>query len=656
MRRAIAIALMVAVASLLMLPAVAQAAEPALPHQFYGTVKIRSTTTGTNVNAPVGTLIIAKVDGIEKGRIKVTETGKYGGPTLAEGKLLVSDVAGEGSPIKFYIGKYAADQTVSFHSGNIDELNLTFYCPVLVTDMVSVTIPGGQTNYQVGLPEANTTITVSTIAEVTITITKYYSNPHPEAGLPASMLPRYIDIEVSDLDAIVWPMHVEQTYTHAELGGISESSLGMYYFKAGAWHRCSDTGVNVTTNIVWANMTRDEVAGSPVAVGGTAAPTGGIGIVPTIITLSLTGLIATPPLQVDSEGIVQATCQLKTTDGKLTLDIAKGTKLLDSRGNPLTSLSAAPNPSPPEPPSGANIILAYDLGPDGTTFDPEITLTMKYDPKSVPEGVAEENLVLAYYDEEAEEWVELDSEVDTKNNTIEASVSHFTTFAIFGAAKPAAFTVSALAISPTEVAPDEKVEISVSVANTGGAEGSHTVILKINDVKEAEKSVTVAAGKSQDVSFTVSRKDAGSYSVTIDGLSGSFTVSAVAPPPTPAAFSVSNLSVKPLEVGPKQAVTITVSVANTGGTEGSYTVVLKINGVKEAEKSVTIAAGKSQDVGFSVTREKAGSYMVDVDGLTGSFTVAAKPPINWPVLGGIIAAVVIGGLLIFFLVRRRRAY
>jgi len=126
---------------------------------------------------------------------------------------------------------------------------------------------------------------------------------------------------------------------------------------------------------------------------------------------------------------------------------------------------------------------------------------------------------------------------------------------------------------------------------------------------------------------------------------------------------VTNLTVQPAEVQPNETVTITVSVTNTSGMEESYTVVLKINGAKETEKSVTLAAGKSQNVSFSVTREKAGSYTVEVDGLSGSFTVAAaspvlppppaKPPLNWPLIGGIIAAVVIGGLLIFFLVRRR---
>ena len=127
----------------------------------------------------------------------------------------------------------------------------------------------------------------------------------------------------------------------------------------------------------------------------------------------------------------------------------------------------------------------------------------------------------------------------------------------------------------------------------------------------------------------------------------------------PAAFSVSFLSVSPqLEVEPGETVAITVFVANTGGESGSYTVVLKIDGVKEAEETVTVAAGDSQDVSFSVTKEEAGSYTVAVNGLSGSFTVVALPPgVNWPLIGGIIAAaVIVAGLLIYFLVVRRRAY
>jgi hypothetical protein len=111
---------------------------------------------------------------------------------------------------------------------------------------------------------------------------------------------------------------------------------------------------------------------------------------------------------------------------------------------------------------------------------------------------------------------------------------------------------------------------------------------------------------------------------------------AVTPPPSPASgFSVSNLSIQPVEVPPNEIVTITVSIANTHDTWGIYSLVLKINGVKEAEKQATVDAGSSQDVSFSVTREDLGdvsfsvtredlgSYTVFINGVSGGFTVVA---------------------------------
>ena len=235
------------------------------------------------------------------------------------------------------------------------------------------------------------------------------------------------------------------------------------------------------------------------------------------------------------------------------------------------------------------------------------------------------------------------------------AVSDEHTFTTLGEAPAAAFSTSDLSISPSEVNIGQTVTISILVANTGNLAGSYEVTLKINDVVEATKEVTVAAAGSQDVSFTTSKEEAGSYSVAVDGVSGSFVVAA--PPLAPAAFSVSNLSIQPGEVQPKKPVTITLSVANTGGTEGSYTIVLKINGVKEAEKSVTVAAAGSQDVSFTTSKEEAGSYSVAVDGVSGSFVVSAppavKPPFIWPLFCGSTAAVVVVvGLLIFFLIRR----
>lgn len=93
-------------------------------------------------------------------------------------------------------------------------------------------------------------------------------------------------------------------------------------------------------------------------------------------------------------------------------------------------------------------------------------------------------------------------------------------------------------------------------------------------------------------------------------------------PPSPASgFLVANLSIQPAEAHPNEKVTITVSVANTRDTSGIYSLVLMVNGVKEAGKQATVDAGGSQHVSFSVAREDAGSYTVFINGLTGSFAL-----------------------------------
>jgi hypothetical protein len=233
-------------------------------------------------------------------------------------------------------------------------------------------------------------------------------------------------------------------------------------------------------------------------------------------------------ITIDNDGIVQDTFTATSPDGNLSINIPAGTQALDKDGNPLTTIIADVLTDPPDPPADANIIgLAYSFGPAGATFDPPITFTWSYDPSALPAGIAEEDLVIAYYDATTGLWVELPCVVDTENNMITASVSHYTTFAMIGIFKPASFTISSLVISPVQVSAGEKVDISMAVANTGGLPGSYTVVLSINGVEEAEKSVTVAAGSIQTVSFSVTKTEAGSYSVTVDGLSGSFTVVAL---------------------------------------------------------------------------------------------------------------------------------
>ncbi len=58
---------------------------------------------------------------------------------------------------------------------------------------------------------------------------------------------------------------------------------------------------------------------------------------------------------------------------------------------------------------------------------------------------------------------------------------------------------------------------------------------------------------------------------------------------------------------------------------GRQTVILKINEKEEARKVAKVDAGSSQKVSFSVTRDIAGTYNVDVNGQSGTFTVKETP-------------------------------
>jgi hypothetical protein len=102
-------------------------------------------------------------------------------------------------------------------------------------------------------------------------------------------------------------------------------------------------------------------------------------------------------------------------------------------------------------------------------------------------------------------------------------------FSQLGCAKPAtpaSFETSNLLIIPAVVSPGEEVMISVSVSNTGEEAGEYSVALKINDVVEDSQMVAIDGGGGQKVRFTVSEVEEGEYTVSVDSLSGKFTVAA----------------------------------------------------------------------------------------------------------------------------------
>jgi len=281
-------------------------------------------------------------------------------------------------------------------------------------------------------------------------------------------------------------------------------------------------------------------------------------------------------------GVFTYRAVLYSMDSLVQLVFAEGVHGLTAEGEPISRLFAdevggtyigemgdvyiVKMEDPPPSPIDAQIVgLVYDFGPDGATFDPPITITLTYDPSQLPDGVTEERLILAWWDDASAQWTPLEAFIVAPElNIIVAPISHFTPFSVLAYLRPVGF----------------------------------------------------------------------------------------------ATFAASNLLVMPTEVDVGELVNIVISVANTGGQSGSYEVVLKINGLAEASREVTIAAGDSELVSFNIVKDTAGTYSLEVAGFTGSFIVkeepSSSPPVDWAIIGGIIAAVVLAGVGLLYALRTQR--
>ncbi len=91
---------------------------PILPAFYYGAVRI------DYIPAPIGTSIVAKIDGETRGTFMTTVSGLYGDHPA--NRLMVEGSSEDtGKTVSFYIDGDLAEQNVTWHSGDVLELDLT---------------------------------------------------------------------------------------------------------------------------------------------------------------------------------------------------------------------------------------------------------------------------------------------------------------------------------------------------------------------------------------------------------------------------------------------------------------------------------------------------------------------------------------------------
>lgn len=271
------------------------------------------------------------------------------------------------------------------------------------------------------------------------------------------------------------------------------------------------------------------------------------------------------------------------------------------------------------------------------------------------------SVTLYHYDATTKKWSPMPTKrvsEDADKVYYTAVVTQFSTFAISGSqtASEQIFRVANLQITPGQVASGSPVTISVDITNMTGAEETFVVTLWVNNTVETGKQITLAAGGTQKVSFTVTKQPVGDYQVRLDRLFGNFNVIEKGEvPKKPAAFTVTKMSVTPAEVEIGKSVTISAVVTNTGELTGTYEVVLTIDGKRVTSETVSLAGGNTKTVSFNVSEDAAGTYAVSVNNEYGAFKVTAPvKPVNWWLLAGIIIAFI--AIVTTIIIARRRRY
>ncbi len=229
---------------------------------------------------------------------------------------------------------------------------------------------------------------------------------------------------------------------------------------------------------------------------------------------------------IDGAGILAEDVYAELIEGQVSLYVAAGTRCLDDSGSPLTYISIVKDPTP-EPYGEGVVLSAFKLRPGGARFSPPLQIGIAYAAADLPDGCDADDLSVAWYDGDDEEWDMLSSVADTQRMTVTADTRHFSTFALLATIddrEPARFVVSELTVKPREVQPLGRVDVTVSVNNTGGSEGTYHLALEINGETEHSQDVVLHPGAGRTLRFTVARSQPGEYEVSVGELSHSFSV------------------------------------------------------------------------------------------------------------------------------------
>jgi len=485
-------------------------AQPLMPHAFYGSVTINGTPAAT------GTVVEARgegvLTGIEDNPITVTEAGKYGGQGGLDPKLVVQGNITAGTSLTFYVNNVTAQcydvqaggewlDSYPFKSGDITVLNLKVGVAPPIEPAISVSpMAKNFASINVSSSSSPQTFTVSNVGYADLVVGT---------------------ISITGTNATQFAIQSDNVSNKTIIPGGSATLQGVF--------APTSTGAKSATLNIPSNDPDEATVLVPLSGSGVAE---GPGPAEYNLTVNMFGDIS--KWDISEQGNLLEPLQVSSADNKVIISLGKDASCRDKEDNRLSTITISNQTDWPPVPEDYDIIgTAYEFQPAGAKFAPALSLTLSYVDNDVPQYASEEDIYIAYYDATAENWAPLTSQVDTENNIVTAQVSHFTTFAIMGGAvippTPAKFSVTSLDLNSAQVEPGQEVLVTVNVTNIGGCEGSYALNLTINGAVEQTKTVTLAPLASDTVTFTVTKEEPGSYTISVDGLTKEFSVAALAP-------------------------------------------------------------------------------------------------------------------------------
>ncbi|MFW5906757.1 MAG: CARDB domain-containing protein [Candidatus Natronoplasma sp.] len=175
-------------------------------------------------------------------------------------------------------------------------------------------------------------------------------------------------------------------------------------------------------------------------------------------------------------------------------------------------------------------------------------------------------------------------------------------------AEPANFSVEIVDYDE-EVAEGDDVTVTYNVNNTGGSEGTQTIVFTVDDVEEDSEDVNLSVGEEHEGEFTWTSEGTGDHDLVVasddDDAQATVTVLDI----EPAYFEVEIVDYDE-EVTVEEDVEISYLVTNTGEAEGTQTITLTIagtDGVQDSEEVTLEADGESQET-FTWTAEETGDH------------------------------------------------